>query len=128
MIIICMLYTIILKNVVLIIVKIMTLFDLLLHDTVSAIIRVAAEDKIQQVLFAAIGLMDSILTATRRAKLPRLCNCHFITRPFPFLDTFFDVIPNIKIMIQLDSLTLLILHTVQICCCTYVRSSCCYFN
>ena len=83
-----MLYTMILKNVVLIIIKIMTLLDLLLHDTVSAIIRVAAEDKIQQVLFAAIGLMDSILTATRRAKLPRLCNCHFITRPFPFWTHF----------------------------------------
>jgi tellurite resistance-related uncharacterized protein len=31
----------------------------------SAIVRVSVEDKIQQVLFSAIGFMDAILAATR---------------------------------------------------------------
>ena len=72
----------------------MTLLDLLLHDTVSAIIRVTAEDKIQQVLFAAIGLMDSILTATRIIADTVSCNnksnsvmIFIIIRP-----TFFNII------------------------------------
>ena len=37
----------------------------------TAIIRAGSEDKIQQVLFTTCALLDSILAATRRAKLPR---------------------------------------------------------
>jgi len=37
----------------------------------STIIRVGVEDKIQQVLFNAIALLEDVLAATRRAKIPR---------------------------------------------------------
>lgn len=36
-----------------------------------AIIRAGSEDKIQQVLITTVTLMETILAATRRAKLPR---------------------------------------------------------
>ena len=39
--------------------------------TLSGIIKVGVEDKIQQVFFSTIALMDAVLVATRRAKMPR---------------------------------------------------------
>lgn len=37
----------------------------------STIVRVGVEDKIQQVLVSAIALLEDVLSATRRAKIPR---------------------------------------------------------
>ena len=39
--------------------------------TLSQICKVGVEDKIQQVFFSTIALMDAVLFASRRAKMPR---------------------------------------------------------